>query len=137
MALTTNVDRPMQLRGHEVSAPAAGTDVFYKGALVNIDANGDVAVAADTANHKFFGVVTEYKSAVEDDLIRVRFGDIVELPLSGAAQTDLMKAVYATADDTITTTAATNVLRCGLIVEVDVTNAKVKVDMSFANAPIS
>ena len=131
MALTANIERVRMLRGYEVSILSAGTDVFYKGALVNINADGDLIVAADTANTTFIGIVAEYKSATSTDKVKVIVSDVVVIPLATAAQTMMGTFMFATADDTVAT-SATNVSACGRVVDVEV-GVSVTIDMASAN----
>jgi hypothetical protein len=103
---------------------------YYKGSLVNI-VGGYAAKAADSVNHAFGGIVKEAKLGstvapyVDLEIIR---STVAWLPMSGAAVTDVGKAAYATADDAVTTTAATNVKPCGKVV--DWKTGFVLVDMS-------
>ena len=118
MALTANIERVRMLRGYEVSVLSAGTDVFYKGALVNLNATGDLIVAADTTATTFLGFVAEYKSATATDKVKVVVSEVVVIPLATAAQTDMGTFAYATADDTIAL-SATHVSACGRVVDVE------------------
>lgn len=131
MALTNNVEREVMNQGYEVSLPSAGTDVFYKGALVNISAAGSLVVAADTASEIYGGVVTEYVSAVIGTLVRIRRSEKIWLPLGTTVLTDVGVDVFATADDTIARTA-TNTKRCGIIVDYNETTDMVLVDTAYA-----
>jgi hypothetical protein len=135
MALTANVERVRQLRGHEVSVLSAGTDVFYKGALVNFSAAGLVIVAADTASTTFAGFVAEYISATTADKVKIVMSEVVVIPLATAAQTDIGVPVFATADDTIALSAS-NVAPCGRVIDVEV-GVSLTIDMAYANTVAS
>ena len=135
MALTQNVEVKSLNKGYYVTRLSNGTDELYKGALVNVvQSTGKIVVAADTATHMFDGYVAEYVSAVANTPVKVVKNDVAWFAKSGAAITDIGKAVWATGDDTLTTTPATNVLPCGQIVDVDVAGARWLVD--FAKGPI-
>ena len=133
MALTANLGIDMQVEGYVVSILSAGTDVFYMGALVNIDANGDCIVAADTAGTFFAGIVQEYIEGTATLKVRIIRNAVAWIPHTGAALTDIGMDVFATADDTLAD-SATNVKRCGIVVDADVTNALLLVDFTRGNA---
>lgn len=135
MALAANASREMLVEGYVVSILAAGTDVFYTGAMVNVNADGDIIVAADTAGTFFFGIVQEYVSATATIKVRVLRNSVVWLPHTGAAVTDIGNDFFATADDTLAD-SATNVQRCGICVDADVAGARLLIDTSFALATI-
>ena len=125
MALAQNIEVKAQIEGRHYTRKSAGTDVLYKGALVNtVLASGKLVVAADTAGHAFAGYVDEYVSAVADTDVKISKGGVAWFAHTGAALTDMDKPVWATADDTLTITPATNVLACGVIEDVDVTGAR-------------
>jgi hypothetical protein len=125
MALTQNIEVKAEIAGRHRTRLSNGTDVLYKGALVNvIQSTGKILVAADTATHKFDGYVAEYVSAVADTPVKVVQGGCAWFAHTGAAQTDLGKPVWATGDDTLTIIPAANVLACGEIEDVDVTGAR-------------
>lgn len=133
MALTRDIEVETMNLGFERSYPAAGADVFYKGALVNLNASGQLIVAADTASTTFAGYVTEYVNAgAAGELVRVRRDDVIKLAFGSAAQADVGDDFYATADDTVAKTA-TNVARMGICVDVDLVNDFVYIDTSKAN----
>lgn len=132
MALSQNTEVVSMNLGYSVPRLSAGTDVLYKGALVNtVPASGKIVVAADTATHMFAGYVAEYVSAVDGTTVKVIKNDVAWFAGTSPAQTDIDKPVYATADDTLALTA-TNVLPCGQIVDVDLTNDLWLVDFSKA-----
>lgn len=133
MALAANIVVDMMVEGYVVSILSAGTDVFYTGALVNIDANGDCIVAADTAGTFFAGIVQEYTEAVATSKVRIIRNAVAWIAHSGAALTDIGTDMFATADDTLAD-SATNVKRCGIVVDADVTNGLLLVDFTRGNA---
>jgi hypothetical protein len=133
MALAANLGIDMQVQGYVVSTLAAGTDIFFQGALVNVDANGDVIVAADTSGTFFAGIVQEYIEATATLKVRVIRNAVAWIPHTGAALTDIGNDVFATADDTLADSAS-NVKRCGIVVDADATNALLLVDFSYGNA---
>ena len=132
MALTTNIEVETMARGFEVSTIADATDVFYKGALVNFNATGELLVASDTATESFAGYVTEYISATVGDFVRIRRDDVIKVAFATVAQGDIGDDFFATADDTVAKTA-TNVERMGICVDVDLVNDFVFIDTSKAN----
>lgn len=133
MALTANAAIEMMVDGYVVSILSAGTDVFFQGALVNIDANGDCIVAADTVGTFPAGIVQEYTEATATTKVRIIRNAVAWIPHTGAALTDIGTDVFATADDTIAATA-TNVERIGICVDADVTGARLLVDFTRGNA---
>ena len=135
MALTANLGIDMQVQGYIVSVLSASTDIFFQGALVNIDANGDCIVAADTAGTFPAGIVQEYVEATDAIKVRIIRNAVAWIPHTGAAVTDIGNDVFATADDTLADTA-TNVQRMGIVVDADATNALLLVDFSYGNATI-
>ncbi len=133
MALTAVVERRMMLVGsYEVSIPSAGTDIFYKGALVNIAAAGNIKVAADTASEFFGGVVVDYVSAVAGTLVKIRRSSKVWIPKTTTVLTDMMSDVFATADVTVALSAS-NVTRMGIVVDYNETTDEILVDTAYAD----
>jgi len=132
MALTNNIERRMMLQGsYTVSIPAAGTDVFYKGAMVNIAAAGNIEVAADAASEFYGGIVFEYVSAVTGTLVKIIRSAKVWLPKGTTVLTDMMSDVFATADDTVALSAS-NVPRMGIVVDYDEDEDEILVDTAYA-----
>lgn len=132
MALTTNIERRMMLIGsYEVSLPAAGTDVFFKGAFVNISAAGSLVVAADTASEIFGGIVVDYVSATVGILVKIIRSAKVWVPKGTTVLTDVGTDAFATADDTVALSAS-NVTRMGIVVDYDETDDEILVDTAYA-----
>lgn len=137
MALSQNIEVKTENAGYTVPYLANAEDVFYKGALVDIlTSAGKIVVAGDTASHVFAGYVAEYVSAAAGDTVKVVRSDRAWFSVSSAAQTDIGKFVYATADDTLSTSTATNVLPAGLIVDVDLVNDEWLVDFAKGNVVV-
>lgn len=120
MALTADKNLEMMFPnvGYIIPAKSNVADTYYKGALVNFDADGMIVVAADTANHKFAGIVKEQVvvGAGETKDIEVIRDTLAWVPHSGAAQADVGAFFHASADDTLTDGAGTNVTPSGLCV---------------------
>lgn len=100
----------------ELNAKSAQT--FYKGSIVCVDATGLALPAADTANFKCLGVyaknqTTPTVATVAGDVIEVEIGAFW-IPYGSAAQTDVGKIFYVTADDTIALSSTNSVIagRC-------------------------
>jgi hypothetical protein len=120
MALTADLNYTMVGEtARRLVNKGTAADVLYKGALLNYDANGLLVVASDTANHKFAGICVKQVTlaGVATD-VEIERG-VIRVPYASAAQTDLGKAVYATADDTIALTA-TNTNIMGVVEGVEV-----------------
>lgn len=135
MALTKDVERRMMLVGsYEVSIPAAGADVFYKGALVNITAAGSIAVASDTSGEIFGGIVVDAVTATgaASHKVKIKRSSKVWIPLGTTVLTDMGVDVFATTDDGIARTA-TNTKRMGIVVDYNETDDEVLVDTAYAN----
>lgn len=116
MALTADVFHDIMFpnKGYMIEVSTDVADVYYKGALVNFNADGKIVVAADTANHVFAGLVAEQvtvTSAAKD--IKIIRDTVAWIPHSGAAQTDIGTLFHASADDTLSDGAGTNVGACG------------------------
>ena len=117
MALTA--DYEYRVRGHsEYNKFRAGAaDVLYKGAMVNIGADGYLKVAADVADEVPIGVMVKQHEAdgSSHEEVEVASGRIW-IPHTGAAQTDVGQLFYATADDTLSDSAV-NVKAFGLCID--------------------
>jgi hypothetical protein len=81
-------------------------DVLYKGAIVNIGTDGKLKVAADVADERPAGLM---KEQVDYDGSTTKRGEVINgriwIPYAGAAQSDVGLKFFATADDTIATSA--------------------------------
>jgi len=101
------------------SAPMVATDTIYRGAIVMHNAAGFLAPAATGAGSFFAGIaeeqVTNTGSAGDKNCKYKRTG-VYLLTSSGLAQADIGTKVYASDDQTLTTTSTNNVL-VGQIVE--------------------
>ena len=122
MALSENreVDHfvDQELRRYPVAADA----VVYKGGLVGLDSNGNgrALTAGDVCVGLAYEEVDNTDGVDGEKHVRVyTLGDFM-LALSGAARTDIGKAVYASDDATLTFTATSNSL-VGVCVDVPAT----------------
>lgn len=104
--------------GYVIPAKSENVDVYYKGALVNFDADGYIAVAADTANHKFAGIVKEQVTVGSGETkdIEVIRDTLAWIAHSGAAQADVGAFFHASADDALSDGAGSSVTPSGLCV---------------------
>ncbi len=101
--------------GHVIPAKSNVAGSYYKGALVNFDANGYIVAAADAASHAFAGIVKEQVAvgAGQTKDIEVIRGTLAWIPHAGAAQTDVGTLFHASADDALSDGAGVNVGPCG------------------------
>ena len=120
--MALSADRPYETSGamESIRVKFKTNDIYYKGAIINIDADGVGVVAGDVAGQgKLSGIMTKKL----DNTGKTEYGEIeigkVWIPNANAAQTDVGEYVYATADDTIATSAS-NADPCGLVVDVRV-----------------
>lgn len=105
MALSTNVALPI-IRpelGIQVPVVVAAATTIYKGAIVSLDANGNLVNASSTL--PCFGISEGYYTAGQTAM--VRFNHITRLTISSAVITDLLDLVYATDSNTLTRTPNT------------------------------
>lgn len=119
-ALSDNVQ--VSRKDGEIIAHPCAVDTVYEGALVKQNAAGYLAPCAAEAGAVFAGVAVEKVAnespyAAGDQKARVYKKGVFLLTGSGFAQTDVGQAVYATDDQTITKTYASNIQRVGVIVE--------------------
>ena len=89
----------------------------YVGAILQHTAAGNKAELADDSR-QVIGIASEY--GVAGDTIIIEAGQYERFTFTGAALGDIGKAVYPVDDETVTTTAGTNVV--GYIVDVPATN---------------
>lgn len=118
MALSANVNYDAEGQTEHIALKAeAASYTLYKGAIVNIKANGLAGKATDTAGETPVGVATEKTilAGASAETIVVEVGKLW-IAKSDAAQTDVGEPIYATADDTVTTTVGTNTRILGLCV---------------------
>jgi hypothetical protein len=97
------------------AAPSAQT--IYKGAIVNITTTGFAKAATDTLGETPMGVAKEtvVLAGLSAETVIIERG-MLWIAKSGAAQTDVGELIYATADDTITTSVGTNTRTLGLCI---------------------
>ena len=125
--MSLSADRPYRVKGSSEldSVLPTASDIYYRGAIVNVTASGGLAiVASDTAGQgSFSGVVTKHVEvgSAADGKIEIERGR-VWIPFASAAQADVGDYFYATADDTVAK-AATNADPCGKCVDVIVGSA--------------
>ena len=123
--------------GDQGYAPVAATTTIYKGTLVSMNASGYLVNAVDTSAFFFVGVAV-------DTVVNSGTDGAVYCPvwLEGAfiftctndAVTDLFKHVYATDNQTVSTTATTNVGAVGRIIEINPGGAGNKVVVKLGAA---
>ena len=124
MALTANRELDRFVDQELRTFPVGSAVQIYKGALVGMAPAG--VVRSLVAGDRFLGVAYEEadnsSGASGDQKIRVyTSGDFV-LPLTGVATSDLLKKVYATADNTISLTAGPKSSFVGYVIGVHATN---------------
>lgn len=119
MAVLAASKEVIEQEGKLQSMPVVGTDIIYKGALCKINAAGFLAPCAAEAGSQFAGISYEEidnsvgaAGAIECRVIKV--GSFV-LTIAGATQADVGSPVYATDDQLVTTTSATNAQLVGNI----------------------
>jgi hypothetical protein len=93
-------------------------DVLYKGAIVNIGTDGKIKVAADVAGERPAGLM---KEQVDYDGVAPLRGEVINgriwIPYAGAAQSDVGGKFFATADDTIATSAVNVTVPIGVCLD--------------------
>lgn len=110
MTLSASIDRPHHI-DQELRQFAVATNVkIYRGALLSVKSSGYVGPLI--AGEQFAGIALEDmdNSGGANGAKKVRaytVGDF-ELPLSGAAITDIGDAIYGTADDATSKTSSSN-----------------------------
>lgn len=107
--LAANKQRAYGL-GEMEDYPMIAADIIYDGAAVGD--NGSGYARPLIAGDPFYGFAQEKadnaSGAAGDVNIRVKTKGYIQLSISGLAQADVGKAVYASDDDTFTLTASTN-----------------------------
>jgi len=131
-ALAANKDLD-QKDGKLVAFPVVASDILYKGALVKINAAGFLAPCAAEAGAQFAGVAYEQidnsAGAAGAKTCRVETEGVFEMLGAGLAQADVGSSVYASDDQTVSTTQAANEQLVGKIVEfVSATKVMVKIN---------
>lgn len=120
MALTANAQR-VEKEGRLIEFPVKTGVKIYKGALVKIAADGYLAPQAAEVGAVHAGVAYEYcdatglASGVEK--CRVETGRAFYMNGSGFTVADIGKDVFASDDNTISTTQGSNQLLVGKIIE--------------------
>ena len=118
-ALTASKDRVYK-EGKLLAFPLA-VDIMYKGALMKVNAAGYLAPCAAEAGAKFAGVAYETvdnRAGSAGDVVgRVERVGAHIMQGTGFSQANVGAKVYASDDDTVSTTQATNEQEVGQIVE--------------------
>jgi len=135
-ALTSDAQR-VEKEGRLQSFQVAANAVIYKNALVKVNASGYLAPCAAEAGALFVGMAYEAVDATGlsngDVSIRVELKNAIEIAGSGFVQGDIMKAVYASDDNTVSTVQGANEQLVGRIIEV-ISATKVLVQPNHAQA---
>jgi hypothetical protein len=136
MALTANRNLDHYVDQTLRTLKVGGGERIFKGSLVSVDSSGYAAPLA--AGEKFVGIAYDEadNTAGADGAKSVKLfteGDF-QHALASIAVTDIGLPVYASADDTITKTAASNSF-VGWIVDVAGTNLAIIRITPFAAAP--
>lgn len=128
MAALTDNKLVEEKDGKIVQMIVKASTTVYRNALVMIEAaTGHIKPCAAEASAIFAGVAYE-DNKDGASVIRVIREGVFPMVAAGMAQTDLGKAVYASDDQTVSTTQGANELEVGKIVEV-VSATKVMVDI--------
>jgi len=120
-------DKQLEMRepGGIREFPVIGSDIIYKGALVNMDATGYAQPAADTTGLPFIGVAVEQadnsSGSSGDIVVQVyttgSFRVVAESGAGAIAQTSVGKICYVVDDATVDDGAADNFCAVGMIEE--------------------
>ena len=98
-----------------------GTDIIYKGGLVNSNSSGLAVAGADTSGDSCLGVACETvnnSAAGADTWVDVFVSGCFKLELSSVEQPDTGRVLYVMDDRTVgDKTAATNDVAVGMLVE--------------------
>ena len=135
MALTANKEI-IEKEGVKVSLPCAVANIF-KGAIVKVNAAGYAAPMAAEASAFMAGIaesVADNSGGSAGDLsVDVKTEGMFLLSGSGFSIADVGSDVYASADDTISTTQGTNEIKVGKILQiVSATQVWVKINSAVA-----
>lgn len=120
VALTDNANRAEQ-DGKLILMPVKSTFEIFRGALLVVTTNGFVRPAAAIAGAVYAGMAYEAQEAVAvdgDASVRVERFRAIEIDGAGFVEDDLMKAVYASDDNTVSTTQGLNEVKVGIIIKV-------------------
>lgn len=130
--LTANVDRK-EKQGKELAHPVVASDIIYAGALCKHNAAGFLAPCSAEAGAVFAGVSIEKidnsAGAAGDLKCRVAKEGAYLMAGSGFSQANVGASVYASDDNTVSTTQGANEQEVGKIVEfISATLVRVKID---------
>lgn len=108
MPLAADTLRKFEIGDINELTVASGVTV-YEGAFVfALKSSGQAVVASPAiSTHSFAGIAI--KGATAGNNVRVKESGKVEMPVTGASAASVGQIVYASADDTLTLTASTNV----------------------------
>ena len=126
-------DKLVDRKEGELVAHEVAVDVIYLGAIVKINAAGYLAPMAAEAGGAFAGMAAENvdnSAGSAGDLEgRVHKKGIFQMVSSGLSQSDVGSAVYASDDQTVSTTQGSNEMLVGYIQKVvSATEALVRID---------
>jgi predicted RecA/RadA family phage recombinase len=108
MALSADTPRKFSLGDTNEATVDTGVTI-YEGAFVFAKKADATAVVASPAisTHSFYGVAIQ--GATAGNKVRFKSRGFIEMPVTGASAASVGAIVYASADDTLTVTASTNV----------------------------
>ena len=116
-----------------LALPVVASDIIYKGAIVKINAAGYLAPMAAEIGAFMAGIAYEKADnsagAAGDINCKVMREGVFEMVSAGITQADLGSTVYASDDQTVSTTQGTNEVAVGKIVEV-ISATKIMVDIN-------
>lgn len=133
--MTALTDNKEVLEKHRrlIENPVAASVVIFKGSIVMSNATGFLAPAAALAGAKMAGMAYEKmdnaNGADGDVNCKLLREGLFELDGAGFTQADLGEMVYASDDQTVSTTQGTNEIAVGKIAQV-VSASKVYVDVA-------
>lgn len=108
MALSADTPRTYELGDINELTVAAGVTVYEGAFTFALKADGTAVVASPAiSTHAFAGIAIE--KATAGNRVRVKDRGKVTMPVTGASAASVGAIVYASADDTLTLTASTNV----------------------------
>ena len=120
MALAKNFEQP-EKAGLLVTYPVKAGAHIYKGALVCADTTGNAVPAADTANYRFLGIADEESDNTGGvsgaKKVRIKKTGTYVASASGWTAASIGAPLYATADDTVVASGATNNILVGYGIE--------------------
>ncbi len=133
MAALTDNKEVLEKHRRLLENPVMAALVIFKGAIVKSNATGFLAPASAELNAKMAGIAYEKadnsNGASGDIECKLLREGCFELAGSGFTQADIGKEVYASDDQTVSTTQATNEIAVGKIAQV-VSATKVLVDIA-------